>query len=71
MKINNKNKVSIFIVSVISVIGVVTLLRSFAATPSVGAINNWVTTSGGTKISIDMTPLWGESGYHYYKQTVI
>jgi len=69
MKINNKNKVSIFIVSIISVIGVVTLLRSFAAIPSVGAINNWVTTSGGTKISIDMTPLWGESGYHYYSMS--
>jgi hypothetical protein len=69
MKLKLKNKTPIFIVGIISLIGVATLLRSFAAIPSVGAINNWVTTSGGTKISIDMTPLWGESGYHYYSMS--
>lgn len=37
-----------------------------AAEPSAGAVNNWFSLSGATKLSIDMKPIKGEAGYHFY-----
>ncbi len=32
----------------------------------VGSIVNFIDTDGATSISMDMTPMWGEDGFHYY-----
>lgn len=34
--------------------------------PAAGAVNNWFSLTGATRLSIEITPKNGESGYHYY-----
>ena len=52
---------------IVAITGAIIIFRSFASTlPSVGAVNNWFNTDGGTRLSVNMTPLFGEEGYHFY-----
>lgn len=37
-----------------------------SAEPAVGAVNNWISVSNATRLSVDMTPNHGEDGYHFY-----
>ena len=52
---------------IVAISGAIIIFRSFANTaPSVGRINNWLKLDGATKLSIDMLPIIGDMGYHFY-----
>lgn len=36
------------------------------AEPSAGSVNNWFSLRAATRISVDITPTYGEEGYHFY-----
>lgn len=38
----------------------------FAAEPSAGSVNNWFSLRTARTLSVDITPIYGEDGYHFY-----
>ena len=41
-------------------------VRTEAQSSSTGAVNGWFNASEATEMSVDITPVWGEQGYHFY-----
>ncbi len=74
--ISSKTIALVFAVAVmVSVVSMQTLNVAFNSkvqaapvsdVPAAGAVNNWFSLTGATRLSIDITPKNGETGYHYY-----